>query len=1189
MAAQADLTKAKIDKENIDNAKTKLTSQISTDQANVTAANTKITNLKTAVSQKQAELTAAQQAASEKTTALTEAQTELKNAQAALTSAQITKQDLASREASLTQAKNKQSAALKALTAAKDKQSKAEQAVTTLQKQAEDAKSEAQTAQTALTAAQTETDEANSKLSAAKAKLAKLTSDLQTAKESISGKNLAELQAAAKAAQAEVETAQTALTAAQSDLTEKTAANKAAQANLTSKEAAQSAAQATLKNAQAELAAAEDSASDFNLPTISFTDAQKQATQDLINAALADSNSSDSRYRGKMVMNEFFNPSYRSPAFKAAFDKWADAMTTGLKSTWVDRIQADQNETVDVTNLTDDQAMRLSYFLSYLYNQVRAGLDITKYVGSTQVSKGAVELAKRVAAQSSADNWSEPAHDAYAIQKAMESMGFAGTNVIGDPKKLGDTNQPLESAGFNMPIPTTMAQLKENIVGNVYGMLFNDKQSYMGHTMSLTGISGVDNTNTAANNSTYIGFSSQKLVGKYTGWDYIHFIQVTPFLYIPDNLNNTSDAARLVTEGVTVGKSNPLEDNSAQKTLKAKQAALADAQAKLNNANEALKTAKETASDAAKALNEAQSSADAAQTDFTTKQTAANTANQAVSDFQESSQKVAELITESQTAQADVSDSETSLNAAQTDLATKKAANEAAKLAATAKQIALTNAQTELTQATAATDAASKASQAADSEVNAAQAAVDAIKNPAASIESLQAAVTAATEKVANAQAAVKSANAAINTAETAANNANAALTTAQNDAKKASETLASDQAELAKLANIDQVITDAQAKVAQSQKQVQTAQTTIETAQSDLTNAQAALETAKNNKKQADQELKNAQSALAAAQVVDDTAKKQAQHDKLAGVLTQIKDYQTQMADYLKAVQTANAKLNDILTKLQKLLADGKSAVSAKDSVALTKVQKDASAVDIDGDAEISTIKATLSDAQNLAKKANTVVASLAQNQLFMMLVQTNDLQGEIDSLTNEIETDLASINSQENQLADLAKNATTTEKQVKDVSAQIRALKIETTKATETKAESKSETKQVPTSTSSINTGQVQTSAGKTETEVSANNEKHDVNQSNKDVQNKYVKNVNTKIDFNHKSNQEIGRQVKSNSDKLLMSKDLQKPAVSRAKKNISHNQLPQTGNNVTALTLFGLVLTSLGFILGFKRKKN
>lgn len=1161
MAAQADLTKAKIDKENIDNAKTKLTSQISTDQANVTAANTKITNLKTAVSQKQAELTAAQQAASEKTTALTEAQTELKNAQAALTSAQITKQDLASREASLTQAKNKQSAALKALTAAKDKQSKAEQAVTTLQKQAEDAKSEAQTAQTALTAAQTETDEANSKLSAAKAKLAKLTSDLQTAKESISGKNLAELQAAAKAAQA----------------------------NLTSKEAAQSAAQATLKNAQAELAAAEDSASDFNLPTISFTDAQKQATQDLINAALADSNSSDSRYRGKMVMNEFFNPSYRSPAFKAAFDKWADAMTTGLKSTWVDRIQADQNETVDVTNLTDDQAMRLSYFLSYLYNQVRAGLDITKYVGSTQVSKGAVELAKRVAAQSSADNWSEPAHDAYAIQKAMESMGFAGTNVIGDPKKLGDTNQPLESAGFNMPIPTTMAQLKENIVGNVYGMLFNDKQSYMGHTMSLTGISGVDNTNTAANNSTYIGFSSQKLVGKYTGWDYIHFIQVTPFLYIPDNLNNTSDAARLVTEGVTVGKSNPLEDNSAQKTLKAKQAALADAQAKLNNANEALKTAKETASDAAKALNEAQSSADAAQTDFTTKQTAANTANQAVSDFQESSQKVAELITESQTAQADVSDSETSLNAAQTDLATKKAANEAAKLAATAKQIALTNAQTELTQATAATDAASKASQAADSEVNAAQAAVDAIKNPAASIESLQAAVTAATEKVANAQAAVKSANAAINTAETAANNANAALTTAQNDAKKASETLASDQAELAKLANIDQVITDAQAKVAQSQKQVQTAQTTIETAQSDLTNAQAALETAKNNKKQADQELKNAQSALAAAQVVDDTAKKQAQHDKLAGVLTQIKDYQTQMADYLKAVQTANAKLNDILTKLQKLLADGKSAVSAKDSVALTKVQKDASAVDIDGDAEISTIKATLSDAQNLAKKANTVVASLAQNQLFMMLVQTNDLQGEIDSLTNEIETDLASINSQENQLADLAKNATTTEKQVKDVSAQIRALKIETTKATETKAESKSETKQVPTSTSSINTGQVQTSAGKTETEVSANNEKHDVNQSNKDVQNKYVKNVNTKIDFNHKSNQEIGRQVKSNSDKLLMSKDLQKPAVSRAKKNISHNQLPQTGNNVTALTLFGLVLTSLGFILGFKRKKN
>lgn len=369
----------------------------------------------------------------------------------------------------------------------------------------------------------------------------------------------------------------------------------------------------------------------------------------------------------------------------------------------------------------------------------------------------------------------------------------------------------------------------------------------------------------------------------------------------------------------------------------------------------------------------------------------------------------------------------------------------------------------------------------------------------------------------------------------------------------------------------------------------MQTAQTTIETAQSDLTNAQAALETAKNNKKQADQELKNAQSALAAAQVVDDTAKKQAQHDKLAGVLTQIKDYQTQMADYLKAVQTANAKLNDILTKLQKLLADGKSAVSAKDSVALTKVQKDASAVDIDGDAEISTIKATLSDAQNLAKKANTVVASLAQNQLFMMLVQTNDLQGEIDSLTNEIETDLASINSQENQLADLAKNATTTEKQVKDVSAQIRALKIETTKATETKAESKSETKQVPTSTSSINTGQVQTSAGKTETEVSANNEKHDVNQSNKDVQNKYVKNVNTKIDFNHKSNQEIGRQVKSNSDKLLMSKDLQKPAVSRAKKNISHNQLPQTGNNVTALTLFGLVLTSLGFILGFKRKKN
>ncbi len=140
----------------------------------------------------------------------------------------------------------------------------------------------------------------------------------------------------------------------------------------------------------------------LKVPTISFTEEQKNATQDLVNAL-----------KNKTIEIDKLPPS------------WANIMTGKQYITkWKDTSEADKNTIIDPNNLTLQQATELSNFASTILNQIRRDLGISDQVSKTEVSTGAVNMALDIAKQTFEDKWHYYGHDAYAVNTVAKKYGL---------------------------------------------------------------------------------------------------------------------------------------------------------------------------------------------------------------------------------------------------------------------------------------------------------------------------------------------------------------------------------------------------------------------------------------------------------------------------------------------------------------------------------------------------------------------------------------------------------------------------------------------------------------------------------------------------------------------------------------------------------------------------------------------
>lgn len=157
----------------------------------------------------------------------------------------------------------------------------------------------------------------------------------------------------------------------------------------------------------------------------------------------------------------------------------------------------DQQISVDPNNLTKEQQMELAFFANDLLNQVRQRFGTTK----TVVSKGMLEVAKKVTDGYVSDNWKFGAgHDKKVINDIAREYGL--------PSSKNNSSQYLENMyGINSSDEIhTMDDAKRFIYKSIVKFLFNGLEWQ--HAESITGLS-----KTSSGNKDYFGFSLSKRKG----------------------------------------------------------------------------------------------------------------------------------------------------------------------------------------------------------------------------------------------------------------------------------------------------------------------------------------------------------------------------------------------------------------------------------------------------------------------------------------------------------------------------------------------------------------------------------------------------------------------------------------------------------------------------------------------------
>ena len=350
-----------------------------------------------------------------------------------------------------------------------------------------------------------------------------------------------------------------------------------------------------------------------------------------------------------------------------------------IKNNRYQSVAADQNVTIDMSHLTDEQMNNIRVYYLNLLNGIRSqlGYEPLKYNDS------AMKLSDKVAEKYEADHWdpATQAHDVPALEAGYSEVGMPNTyeEAMGFLQKgwvpnyettvQNDYSQITLKQSAD-PSVVTMDDVKNNLYGVVSNMLLNDETSNWGHTFTLT-----------HPDSAYMGFSISKHHDERRG-DYLafHMNPVNPrYISQPGKFDQNANL--------------PLTDTSSS-----------ELQANVDTAQHAL-------DNATSALTDAQTAYDTANSNKTTKEQAAETAKTAM-----------------ETAASALAAAQAAVRADQTNIDNLTSQLQALRNPAQAvhdAQAALDSAQTELTNAQNALTALQPARDAAQAQIDAAQTALD--------------------------------------------------------------------------------------------------------------------------------------------------------------------------------------------------------------------------------------------------------------------------------------------------------------------------------------------------------------------------------------------------------------------------------------------------------------------------------
>ena len=360
-----------------------------------------------------------------------------------------------------------------------------------------------------------------------------------------------------------------------------------------------------------------------------------------------------------------------------------------IKNNRYQSVAADQNVTIDMSHLTDEQMNNIRVYYLNLLNGIRSqlGYEPLKYNDS------AMKLSDKVAEKYEADHWdpATQAHDVPALEAGYSEVGMPNTyeEAMGFLQKgwVPNYETTVQNAGSSItlkpsanPRVVTLDDVKNNLYGVISNMLFNDETSNWGHTFTLT-----------HPDSAYMGFSISKHHDERRG-DYLafHMNPVNP-RYISQPAKFDQNANHPLTDSSSSTAGLQANVDAAQTALNNATSALNDAQTAYDSAN-TTKTAKEQAADDAKtAMETAASALAAAQAAVRADQTNIDHLTSQLQDLRNPAQAVHDAQNALTTAQTELINAQNALTALQP---ARDAAQAQIDAAQTALDTAITNLQT---------------------------------------------------------------------------------------------------------------------------------------------------------------------------------------------------------------------------------------------------------------------------------------------------------------------------------------------------------------------------------------------------------------------------------------------------------------------------------------------------------------
>ena len=360
-----------------------------------------------------------------------------------------------------------------------------------------------------------------------------------------------------------------------------------------------------------------------------------------------------------------------------------------IKNNRYQSVAADQNVTIDMSHLTDEQMNNIRVYYLNLLNGIRSqlGYEPLKYNDS------AMKLSDKVAEKYEADHWdpATQAHDVPALEAGYSEVGMPNTyeEAMGFLQKgwVPNYETTVQNAGSSItlkpsanPRVVTLDDVKNNLYGVISNMLFNDETSNWGHTFTLT-----------HPDSAYMGFSISKHHDERRG-DYLafHMNPVNPrYISQPGKFDQNANHPLTDSSSSTAGLQANVD--AAQTALNNATSALNDAQTAYDSAN-TTKTAKEQAADDAKtAMETAASALAAAQAAVRADQTNIDHLTSQLQDLRNPAQAVHDAQNALTTAQTELINAQNALTALQP---ARDAAQAQIDAAQTALDTAITNLQT---------------------------------------------------------------------------------------------------------------------------------------------------------------------------------------------------------------------------------------------------------------------------------------------------------------------------------------------------------------------------------------------------------------------------------------------------------------------------------------------------------------